>query len=45
MLNNGRQKVGNKKFKNLKVFVDYSQTIYDVYEALEDYNPTMKKKC
>ena len=28
--------------KNSKVFVDYSQTIDDVYEKLEDYNPTKK---
>ena len=29
--------------KNPKAFIDYSQTTY-VYENLEDYNPTKKKK-
>ena len=27
---------------NPKVFSDYSQTIDDVYENLEDFNPTKK---
>ena len=27
-----------------KAFIDYSQLTDDVYESLEDYNPT-KKKC
>ena len=39
LLINGREKVGIKKLKNPKVFIDYSQTIDDVYEDLEDYNP------
>ena len=26
------------------MFVDYLQTIDDVYEYLEDYNPTKKRK-
>ena len=31
--------------KNLKAFVDYSQTIDDVYRNLEeDYNPTKKRR-
>ena len=31
--------------KNLKAFVDYSQTIDDVYGNLEeDYNPTKKRR-
>ena len=29
--------------KNQKTFIDYSQTTDDVYESLEDYNPTMKR--
>ena len=29
--------------KNQKGFIDYSQTIDDVYEHLEDYNPTKKR--
>ena len=41
---NGREKVGIKNFKNPKVFIDYSQTIDDVYENLEDYNPTKKRR-
>ena len=28
--------------KNPKKFIDYSQTIDDVYKNLEDYNPTKK---
>ena len=26
------------------MFIDYSQTIDDAYENLEDYNPTKKRK-
>ena len=44
MLINGRGKVGIKKIKNPKEFIDYSQTIDDVYESLEDYNPTKKRR-
>ena len=44
MLINRRKKVGIKKSKNPKTFIDYSQTINDVYENLEDNNPTKKKK-
>ena len=29
--------------KNQKTFIDYSQTTDDVYESLEDYNPTKKR--
>ena len=43
LLINGREKVGIKKLKNLKTFIDYSQTIDNVYEKLEDYNPTKKR--
>ena len=43
---NGRLKnVGIKRLKNGKAFIDYSQIIHDVYENLEDYNPTKKKRC
>ena len=38
---NGTEKVEVKKLKNLNAFIDYSQTI-DIYENLEDYNPTNK---
>ena len=44
MLINKREKVGSKKLKNPKAFIDYSQTVDDVYENLEDYNPTKKRK-
>ena len=39
-----REKVGIRKLKNPKAFIDYLQTIDNVYENLEKYNPTMKKK-
>ena len=41
---NIKEKVGIKKSKHLKAFLDYSQTIADVYETLEDYNPTKKRE-
>ena len=44
MLVNGREKKGIKKLKKSKAFIDYSQTIDDVYENLEDYNPTQKER-
>ena len=34
---NGRGKSGIKQTKNQKSFINYSQTIEDVYENLEDY--------
>ena len=39
----GREKVG---IKNLKAFIDHSQTTDDVYddENLEDHNPTKKRR-
>ena len=39
MFINGREKIGSEKLKNSKVFISYSQTIDDIYENLEDYNP------
>ena len=42
LLINLREKAGIKNLKNSKT-VDYSQRIDDVYESLEDYNPTNKK--
>ena len=33
-----------KELKNPKAFIDYSETIDNVYENLEDYNPTKKRK-
>ena len=44
LLINGKEKVGIKTVKNPKAFIDYSQTIDDVYENLEDYNPTKKRR-
>ena len=44
LLINGREKVGNENLKNPKAFIDYSQTTDDVYENLEDYNPTKKRR-
>ena len=38
------EKVGIKDVKNLKKFIDYLQTIDDVYENLEDINPAKKGK-
>ena len=44
MLSKGREKVGIKILKNPKAFIDYSQTIDNVYENLEDYNPTKRRR-
>ena len=44
MLINGREKARIEDLKYPKAFVDYSQTIDDVYEYLEDCNPTKKRK-
>ena len=41
---NRREKVGIENLKNPKSFIDYSQTIDDVYKNLEDYNPTKKRR-
>ena len=39
-----RRKIGIENLKNPKAFIDYSQTTDEVYEKLEDYNPTKKKR-
>ena len=44
MLINEREKVWIKKLQNQKAIIDYSQTIDDVYENLEEYNPAKKRK-
>ena len=44
MFINGREKIGMENLKNPKAFTDYSQTIDNVLENLEDYNPTKKRK-
>ena len=41
---NGREKGEFKKFKNPKTLIGYSQAIDDVYENLEDYDPTKKRR-
>ena len=43
MLINGREKARIKTLKVAKAFINYSQTIDNVYENLEDYNPTKKR--
>ena len=44
MLINRRKKVGIKKLKTSTAFIDYSQTIDDLYENLKDYDPLKKRK-
>ena len=44
LLINRREKVGSKKLNNPMAFIEYSQTIDDVYDNLEDYYPTKKRK-
>ena len=39
LLINGREKLGTTTIKIPKGFIDYSQTIDDIYENLKDYNP------
>ena len=41
---NRREKVEIEILKDPKAFIDYSKTIDDVYENLEDYNPTKKRR-
>ena len=44
MLTNGREKVGTENLKNPTAFMDYLQTINDVYANLEDYNPVKERR-
>ena len=44
MLISGREKVRIKKLKDPKAFIDNSQTIDDVYQNLEHWNPTKKRR-
>ena len=44
LLINIRGKVETKKLKNPKAFIWYSQTIDDVYDNLENYNLTKKRR-
>ena len=45
LLTNGRENVRIEILKNSKKFVDYSQTIDDASENLENYNPARKGEC
>ena len=44
LLINGRENVRIENIKNSKAFIDYLQTIDDVYENLEVYNPTKERR-
>ena len=44
LLVNGREKVGIENLRNPQAFIDYSQTIAGVYENLESYHPTKKRR-
>ena len=44
LLSNGSEKVGIESLKHPKAFISYSRTINDVYERLEHYNPTKKRR-
>ena len=44
MFINGRKNIENKKLRNQKAFIDYSQTIGEIYENLEIYNPTKNRR-
>ena len=45
LLINGREKVGIKTFKNPKPFIDYSQTIDNVYENFKTIIQQRNEKC
>ena len=45
LLINGRQEVGITRLKNPKAFIDYSQTIDNIYEKLKEYIQQRKEKC
>ena len=45
LLVSGGEKIEIKILKSPKAFSDYSQTVNNVHEYLEDYNPTRKEKC
>ena len=44
LLINGREKLGTKKLKNPKAFIKHLQACDDVYENLENFNPTNERK-
>ena len=44
LLIKGREKVGIRNLKNATAFINFSQTIDDVYGHLEPYNPAKKTR-
>ena len=44
MLINGTEKVGIKKIKNPKTFIEYSQAIDIMHENIIDHNPTKERR-
>ena len=44
MLINEKEKVGLKKLKYSKAFIDYLQTVDDAHQNLENYNLRKKKR-
>ena len=44
LLINGREKLGTKKLKNPNTFIKHLQACDDVYENLENFNPTNERK-
>ena len=39
-----KRKIGDQRTKKIKSIYYYSQTVDDIYEYLEDYNPMKKRK-
>ena len=39
-----KTKIGDQRTKKLKAFINYSQTVDDIYEYLEDHNPMKTRK-
>ena len=39
-----REDAGIKHFNDLKAFIECSNTVDDVYENIDDYNPSRKRK-
>ena len=41
---NKRESTGLKYLNDLKAFIEYSNDMYDIYNNIEEYNPTKKWK-
>ena len=39
-----REDAGIKNLRNPKAFIEHSNTMHDIYNSIDDYNPTRKKK-